>query len=176
MHKAEAVDIISIKNVISGIELVVFVSTIFVIRYTFFLHTPQRPTMEIEKTPASLLNELMAKIGIVPVYELSISDSNMFGMKIFDMKVTCDKVTATGSGKSKKEAKHHAAKAMLAKLNKDQVVVESIKESVSPSASLINATVNYVAELKVCMNFFFIKNFEITKNFNFNIITKKNHI
>lgn len=103
--------------------------------------------MEVEKTPVSILNELMTKLGIVPIYEVTATSNNVFGIKTFDVEVTCDKVTASGSGKSKKEAKHCAAKAMLAKVNKDKVVDENVKESVSPALSL---EINYVMELKVC--------------------------
>lgn len=104
----------------------------------------------VEKTPASVLNELMAKLGIVPIYELTASNDNIFGTKTFDVKVTCDKVTATGSGKSKKEAKHFAAKAMLAKVNKDKVVAEPVQESLMQTSSMDNLSVNYILELKVC--------------------------
>ncbi|XP_003708042.2 interferon-inducible double-stranded RNA-dependent protein kinase activator A isoform X2 [Megachile rotundata] len=56
--------------------------------------------------------EMMVKKHTVPNYEL-IHDGGGTHMNTFTYKVICDGLTATGTGRSKKDAKHEAAKAML---------------------------------------------------------------
>ena len=69
----------------------------------------------ISKTPVSILNEMMAKKAITPVYDL-IFDGTGSESPIFKYKVSCDTVTAIGTGRCKKIAKQDAAQAALEKL------------------------------------------------------------
>lgn len=64
------------------------------------------------KTPVSILQEMMVKEQTVPNYEL-IHDGGGTHMNTFTYQVTCDGLRAIGTGRSKKDAKHEAAKAML---------------------------------------------------------------
>nr|XP_031839002.1 RISC-loading complex subunit TARBP2-like isoform X2 [Nomia melanderi] len=64
------------------------------------------------KTPVSVLQEMMVKNQSVPNYEL-IHDGGGTHMNTFTYQVTCDGLIAVGTGRSKKDAKHEAAKAMI---------------------------------------------------------------
>lgn len=66
----------------------------------------------MDKTPVSILHEIMAKNLATPNYEL-IHDGGGTHINTFTYRVTCEGLTATGVGRSKKDAKHEAAKAML---------------------------------------------------------------
>ncbi|XP_060822310.1 interferon-inducible double-stranded RNA-dependent protein kinase activator A-like [Bombus pascuorum] len=66
----------------------------------------------MDKTPVSILYEIMAKNLTTPNYEL-IHDGGGTHINTFTYRVTCEGLTATGIGRSKKDAKHEAAKAML---------------------------------------------------------------
>ncbi|KAM0733400.1 Protein Loquacious [Formica fusca] len=66
----------------------------------------------MSKTPVSILQEMMVKQGMIPDYEL-IHDGGGRHVNTFTYRVICDGLTATGTGRCKKEAKHEAAKAML---------------------------------------------------------------
>ncbi|XP_050575510.1 RISC-loading complex subunit TARBP2-like [Bombus affinis] len=66
----------------------------------------------MDKTPVSILHEIMAKNLVMPNYEL-IHDGGGTHINTFTYRVTCEGLTATGIGRSKKDAKHEAAKAML---------------------------------------------------------------
>lgn len=66
----------------------------------------------MNKTPVSILQEMMVKKSTVPNYEL-IHDGGGTHMNTFTYKVTCDGLSAIGTGRSKKDAKHEAAKEML---------------------------------------------------------------
>lgn len=66
----------------------------------------------MNKTPVSILQEMMVKKQIVPDYEL-VHDGGGTHINTFTYKVTCDGLSANGTGRSKKDAKHEAAKAML---------------------------------------------------------------
>lgn len=66
----------------------------------------------MSKTPVSILQEMMIKELTVPTYEL-IHNGGGSHMNSFIYQVTCNNLTATGVGRSKKDAKHEAAKAML---------------------------------------------------------------
>ncbi|XP_033349455.1 interferon-inducible double-stranded RNA-dependent protein kinase activator A-like [Bombus vosnesenskii] len=66
----------------------------------------------MDKTPVSILHEIMAKNLVTPNYEL-IHDGGGTHINTFTYRVTCEGLTATGIGRSKKDAKHEAAKAML---------------------------------------------------------------
>lgn len=66
----------------------------------------------MNKTPVSILQEMMVKNLSIPTYEL-IHDGGGSHINTFTYRVTCDGLIATGMGRSKKDAKHEAAKAML---------------------------------------------------------------
>ncbi|XP_053989742.1 RISC-loading complex subunit TARBP2-like [Hylaeus volcanicus] len=68
--------------------------------------------MNMSKTPVSILQEMMVKKQTVPDYEL-IHDGGGTHINTFTYKVTCDGLSANGTGRSKKDAKHEAANAML---------------------------------------------------------------
>ncbi|XP_034943924.1 interferon-inducible double-stranded RNA-dependent protein kinase activator A-like [Chelonus insularis] len=78
----------------------------------------------MQKTPVSILQELMVKKKCVPNYEL-IHDGGGTHENTFTYQVTCSGLTssgailsATGTGRCKKDAKHLAAKNMLAEIAK----------------------------------------------------------
>lgn len=66
----------------------------------------------MNKTPVSILQEMMVKNGTTPNYEL-IHDGGGTHVNTFTYRVTCDTLVATGTGRCKKDAKHEAAKSML---------------------------------------------------------------
>ncbi|XP_046393355.1 RISC-loading complex subunit tarbp2-like isoform X2 [Ischnura elegans] len=77
--------------------------------------------MATAKTPMSTLNEYMLRKGFTPQYEL-ITDSAGHDT-FFQYVVTAGNVRETGSGRSKKEAKHNAAvKALETLANSDKLV------------------------------------------------------
>ncbi|XP_026672457.1 RISC-loading complex subunit tarbp2-like isoform X5 [Ceratina calcarata] len=67
------------------------------------------------KTPVSILQELLSRRGTTPKYEL-IQVEGAIHEPIFRYRVTVADIIAMGTGKSKKEAKHAAARAVLDKL------------------------------------------------------------
>lgn len=74
----------------------------------------------MSKTPVSLLQEQMMRKGHTPHYEL-IMDGTGSHDPIFKYQVTVDNISAIGTGRSKKEAKHDAAKIALEKLTRNNV-------------------------------------------------------
>ena len=64
------------------------------------------------KTPVSLLQELFVRRGLTPKYELVQTEGAMHDTT-FIYRVTIGEFVATGCGKSKKKAKHSAAKSIL---------------------------------------------------------------
>ncbi|XP_024944257.1 RISC-loading complex subunit tarbp2 isoform X2 [Cephus cinctus] len=67
------------------------------------------------KTPVSVLQELLSRRGTTPKYEL-VQIEGAIHEPTFRYRVTVTDVVAMGTGRSKKEAKHAAAKAVLDKL------------------------------------------------------------
>ncbi|KAG7207200.1 hypothetical protein KM043_008883 [Ampulex compressa] len=67
------------------------------------------------KTPVSVLQELLSRRGTIPKYEL-VQIEGAIHEPTFRYRVTVADVVAIGTGRSKKEAKHAAAKAVLDKL------------------------------------------------------------
>ncbi|CAB4069450.1 TARBP2 [Lepeophtheirus salmonis] len=67
------------------------------------------------KTPVSFLQELYVRKGITPKYDL-VQIEGAVHEPTFKYRVAVGDVLATGSGQSKKKAKHSAAKAVLDKL------------------------------------------------------------
>jgi RISC-loading complex subunit TARBP2 len=90
----------------------------------------------MNKTPVSILQEMMVKQGMIPDYEL-IHDGGGRHLNTFTYRVSCDGLIATGTGRCKKDAKHEAAKAMLTEIavhrNYPQLPAASIPESPSRS-------------------------------------------
>lgn len=72
-------------------------------------------SINMNKTPVSILQEMMVKQGMIPDYEL-IHDGGGRHVNTFTYQVTCDGLRAIGIGRCKKDAKHEAAKAMLAEI------------------------------------------------------------
>ncbi|XP_012255614.2 RISC-loading complex subunit TARBP2-like [Athalia rosae] len=66
----------------------------------------------MSKTPISILQEMMVKKSMVPNYEL-IHNGGGTHLNTFTYQVSCNGLSATGTGRCKKDAKHEAAKAML---------------------------------------------------------------
>lgn len=71
--------------------------------------------IDMSKTPVSILQEMMVKQGMIPDYEL-IHDGGGRHVNTFTYRVECDGLSATGTGRCKKDAKHEAAKAMLTEI------------------------------------------------------------
>nr|ARS01459.1 dsRNA binding protein 1 [Artemia franciscana] len=67
------------------------------------------------KTPVSLLQELYVKKGITPKYDL-VQIEGAIHEPTFKYRVTVGDLVATGSGQSKKKAKHTAAMTILEKI------------------------------------------------------------
>lgn len=73
------------------------------------------------KTPVSILQELLSRRGITPTYELvqiegAIHEPTFRYRVSFNDKEGEVPFTAMGAGRSKKEAKHAAAKALIDKI------------------------------------------------------------
>ncbi|KAJ8672890.1 hypothetical protein QAD02_004151 [Eretmocerus hayati] len=75
--------------------------------------------MNVQKTPVSMLQEMMVKRGTAPNYELILDGGGTHENK-FTYQVTCIGLSATGTGRCKKDAKHEAATAMLEVIAKHQ--------------------------------------------------------
>ncbi|XP_066590414.1 protein Loquacious-like [Prorops nasuta] len=76
----------------------------------------------MNKTPVSILQEMMVKKGDTPNYEL-IHDGGGTHDNTFTFKVMCDNLSATGTGRCKRDAKQEAAKAMLAAISAQQNIL-----------------------------------------------------
>lgn len=72
----------------------------------------------MNKTPVSILQELMTKRCIIPTYEV-LPDSEGVGTHspLFYCRATAAGISAIGKAHSKKEAKHEAARLVLEKLS-----------------------------------------------------------
>lgn len=73
----------------------------------------------MSKTPVSILQEYCARISAVPQYDLVVNGVGTHD-PLFKYRLTVCEVTAYGSGKSKKEAKHDAAREALTLLPVNQ--------------------------------------------------------
>ncbi|XP_049859483.1 RISC-loading complex subunit tarbp2-like [Schistocerca gregaria] len=83
-----------------------------------------------QKTPVSVLQELMMRRGYTPQYELIVDGTGTHD-PIFKYKVTAADITAIGDGRAKKEAKHEAARKALLRLNQPDPAV-NVAEVESP--------------------------------------------
>ena len=72
-------------------------------------------TPSVPKTPVSILQEIYVSQGITPKYDLVQIEGKVHEPK-FRFRVAVGEVIASGSGNSKKKAKHEAAKNVLKKL------------------------------------------------------------
>lgn len=110
------------------------------------------------KTPVSILQEMCIRNGDVPQYEL-IHDGGGSHEAIFKYRVLVGESSAIGSGRSKKEAKHDAAKCLLSRLNAldtassldpDTVGVVDVSDITSPYKGMLQE--NAVGALQeLCM-------------------------
>lgn len=82
------------------------------------------------KTPVTLLHEYLMKGGEVPDYKLVYNGVGTHD-PLFQYEVSAKGLVAEGKGKSKKEAKHDAARSLLLKL-KDKNALEEVVSVVSP--------------------------------------------
>uniref|UniRef100_A0A1B6MEM6 DRBM domain-containing protein n=1 Tax=Graphocephala atropunctata TaxID=36148 RepID=A0A1B6MEM6_9HEMI len=108
------------------------------------------------KTPVTILQELLQKKGLVPQYELIYNGTGTLD-PVFKFSVSAEKRSAIGHGKTKKQAKHDAAAALLKRmLNVAGPVVENgaaiEAEIVSPYDRAVQT--NFVGKLEeiCCVN------------------------
>lgn len=91
------------------------------------------------KTPVSVLQELLSRRGITPKYEL-VQIEGAIHEPIFRYRVfLSNEYIATGTGRSKKEAKHAAAKNLL-----DLLVGKTTAEQANPTNGTTSLTDMYV--------------------------------
>eukprot|EP00095_Tigriopus_kingsejongensis_P006651 snap_masked-scaffold363_size195477-processed-gene-0.8 protein:Tk06651 transcript:snap_masked-scaffold363_size195477-processed-gene-0.8-mRNA-1 annotation:"interferon-inducible double stranded rna-dependent protein kinase activator a homolog" len=91
------------------------------------------------KTPVSLLQELYVKKGMTPNYDL-IQIEGAVHEPTFKYRVTVGEFVATGTGQSKKKAKHAAAKSVLEKIKAVQLkAVSHSAMGTSPAQALKSA-------------------------------------
>ncbi|XP_014211571.1 interferon-inducible double-stranded RNA-dependent protein kinase activator A homolog [Copidosoma floridanum] len=105
------------------------------------------------KTPVSVLQELLSRRGTTPKYEL-VQIEGAIHEPTFRYRVTVADVVAMGTGRSKKEAKHAAAKAVLDKIigiNTTENAESSLPNSISDSHNNQEVQSNY-GEEKVINN------------------------
>ncbi|KAG5336100.1 STAU2 protein, partial [Acromyrmex heyeri] len=105
---------------------------------------------KMAKSEINLLQELSIKRGFMPIY--NFSEKNINYQKEFICNVACAKLVTHGTGNSKKEAKHNAARNMLSLLATNhkiplsvvtpQVVTSSIVTSVVTSPIVTNISQN----------------------------------
>ncbi|XP_075149725.1 double-stranded RNA-binding domain-containing protein loquacious isoform X2 [Haematobia irritans] len=97
------------------------------------------------KTPVSLLQELLSRRGITPSYEL-VQIEGAIHEPTFRYRVSFnDKeipFTAMGAGRSKKEAKHSAARALIDKLTGVQLPETQSTNTTSVSAAGVDSNAN----------------------------------
>ncbi|XP_011309119.1 probable RISC-loading complex subunit BRAFLDRAFT_242885 [Fopius arisanus] len=88
------------------------------------------------KTPVSVLQELLSRRGTTPKYEL-VQIEGAVHEPTFRYRVTVADVVAMGTGRSKKDAKHAAAKAVL-----DKLIGVNIEAPETPISNSIPETQN----------------------------------
>ncbi|XP_043467958.1 uncharacterized protein LOC122502120 [Leptopilina heterotoma] len=114
--------------------------------------------MTTTKTPVSILNEMMVKKRIIPAFDLLGTESINLTTR-FTYQVSCDGLIATGSARTKKEAKQESAKEMLEKIAtrdaqlkekalKRPLVTEQSRENVvEPKKSRVAPGQNFIGPL-----------------------------
>uniref|UniRef100_T1J8G5 DRBM domain-containing protein n=1 Tax=Strigamia maritima TaxID=126957 RepID=T1J8G5_STRMM len=101
----------------------------------------EMPNLLPTKTPISLLQELCARRGLTPKYDL-LSIEGAVHEPTFVYRVGVSDIVATGTGQSKKKAKHAAAKSVLDKLIGQQ------NQSLNSSSGQ-NSVVNEVSQTQI---------------------------
>lgn len=91
------------------------------------------------KTPISILQELLSRRGITPNYEL-VQIEGAVHEPTFRYRVSFNDKDAMGVGRSKKEAKHAAAKALIDKLTGLNLSDAHYQQSVAPTTSVSNGS------------------------------------
>lgn len=115
------------------------------------------------KTPVSVLQELLSRRGITPTYDL-VQIEGAIHEPTFRYRVTYGNKDAMGAGKSKKEAKHQAARNLIDKLTGVQIA-----DQILPPPS--NGNKEYVFSIEI---HFSIKVFNVFNVFNvFTVVTQK---
>ena len=89
--------------------------------------------MEPSKKPVTILQEMMTKKNCIVTYDL-IHNGNQTHENLFVYKVECDGLSAEGSGRVKKDAKHKAAEAMLKLISEQSNLLQitATSDDVSP--------------------------------------------
>jgi RISC-loading complex subunit TARBP2 len=90
------------------------------------------------KTPVSLLQEVYVKRGITPKYDL-VQIEGAVHEPTFKYRVTVGEFVATGSGQSKKKAKHSAARAVLERMRHAQSKAAANDKSSCTALALVTA-------------------------------------
>ncbi|XP_012278873.1 RISC-loading complex subunit tarbp2 [Orussus abietinus] len=112
----------------------------------------------MSKTPIMILQEVMTKRNVLPVYDV-ISETSGTHVNSFTIRVKCEQLSAEGTATNKKEAKQKAAKEMLDLLDKagklDSSFLPSVKSDAVHSANVTSTsfvldgnTVNHVGKLQ----------------------------
>ncbi|XP_011693844.1 PREDICTED: uncharacterized protein LOC105453502 isoform X2 [Wasmannia auropunctata] len=86
------------------------------------------------KSDINLLQELLIKEGSLPVYYFTENSIDAIH-KQFICNVVCKQLTTYGTGSCKKEAKHNAARNMLAKLSANNIISLPTDYTLSPAAN-----------------------------------------
>ncbi|XP_059099463.1 RISC-loading complex subunit TARBP2-like [Tigriopus californicus] len=105
--------------------------------------TPATNGPPAAKTPVSLLQELYVRKGLTPIYDL-VQIEGAVHEPTFKYRVVVGEFMATGTGQSKKKAKHAAAKSVLEKIRAVQVKAgqkspAAITDRTSPAEALKGA-------------------------------------
>lgn len=82
------------------------------------------------KTPVSILQELLNRRGLAPPKYQLVQIEGAIHEPIFRYRVNVEGLIAMGTGRSKKEAKHAAAKGLLDLLIENQIMDRLFKEGV----------------------------------------------
>ncbi|KAG4075896.1 hypothetical protein HA402_003722 [Bradysia odoriphaga] len=93
------------------------------------------------KTPVSILQEILSRQGITPSYEL-VRIEGAHHEPTFRYRVWYNDKDAIGAGKSKKEAKHSAAKALIDKLTGVSYTVNEISTTVNGNIDDLNSSLD----------------------------------
>ncbi|XP_017892920.1 RISC-loading complex subunit tarbp2-like [Ceratina calcarata] len=108
------------------------------------------------KSPITILQEIMRKKQEVPIYDLIVNQGGTH-INTFVYKVSCDRLVATGRGRSKREAKHNAANALLEAITRrelQQIITTTEPLNLATSPSPLNEQIgNPVNDLQIfCSN------------------------
>lgn len=97
----------------------------------------------MSKTPVSLLQEKAMKQGYIPRYEyVGVKNNGIYSTFLY--KVACKDLSANGTGYTKQEAKHDAAKNILLLLSSDQKDKAQMSPVLSSASSITNDTTSSI--------------------------------